>query len=91
MNTLKTVLLATALTVGSAGLALAQVGVDGSTGTQSGAQPGTTGSTDAKAGAKVNDNGLNANAKAKANANANAQSKKPKGDSPMTSPSNTNR
>lgn len=88
---LKSVLLATALTVGSAGLALAQVGVDGSAGTQSGAQAGTTSSTDVKAGAKTNDAGLNANAKAKANANANAKSKKPKGDSPMTSPSNVNR
>ncbi|MDB5599343.1 MAG: hypothetical protein JWN71_1387 [Xanthobacteraceae bacterium] len=82
MNKLKVVLLATALSVGSAGLALAQVGVDGSAGTQSGAKAGTTGTSgstnlNTKAGVKAGN--TNADVGTNANAKANAKPSKAKG------------
>jgi hypothetical protein len=96
MKTLKTVLLATALAVGGAGLAMAQVGVDGSAGTQSGAKAGTTGTSgssniNTKAGAKAGNTGadVGTNANAKANAKP-SKATGPKGDSTIGTTNNIN-
>lgn len=96
MNSLKTALLATVLCFGSAGLALAQVGVDGSVGTQSGAKAGTAGTSGSthlstKAGVKAGNTDVDVGADANAKANAKpSKATAHKGDSTIGSTNNVN-